>query len=70
MSKLTRFYLVAGFALTLVGLAINADWIRVRDFPAAFAALPIGASLLGMGVICRMLDRERERYDAEHPGRH
>ena len=37
---------------------------------ALYAALPVGASLLGMGVICRMLDRERERYNAEHPGRH
>jgi hypothetical protein len=70
MSKLTRFYLVTGLALMVVGLLINADVIRVGDAPAAYAALPIGTSLLGMGVICRMLDRERERFDAEHPGRH
>lgn len=70
MSKMTRFYLVTGLALVIVGLLINVDVIRVGELVALYAALPVGASLLGMGVICRMLDRERERYNAEHPGRH
>lgn len=70
MSKMTRFYLLTGLALVIAGLLINVDVVRVGDFPAAFAALPIGTSLLGMGLICRMLDRERERYNTEHPGRH
>jgi hypothetical protein len=70
MSKLTRFYLVSGLALVVVGLLINVDVIRAGEWVALYAALPIGASLLGIGAICRMLDRERERYEAEYPGRH
>lgn len=70
MSRMTRFYLVTGLALGIVGLLINAEVIRLGDHAALYAALPTGASLLGMGFICWMLDRERERYTAEHPGRH
>ncbi len=70
MSKLTRFYLVTGLILVITGVAINVDVLRVGQHPAWYATLPIGVSLLGIGAICRMLDRERTRYDVEHPGRH
>ncbi|MDW8307825.1 MAG: hypothetical protein RMK20_00475 [Verrucomicrobiales bacterium] len=67
---MTRFYLVTGLVLVILGFLLNAEVIRLGDNPAVYAALPTGTSLLGMGFICWMLDRERARYNAENPGRH
>ena len=66
MSKLTRLYLGLGLGFLVVGILFATDVLDPGDVPAFYVTLPLGAVFLGLFAICYMLDKESERYDAEH----
>ena len=65
MSTITKALLFLAIANLLAGFAFVTDLVSARGIADLYVTLPAGAIFSGLFMICRVLDKETARYNAE-----
>ena len=56
MTKLAKILLGLSIVCTVVGAAINLDWVHLGDITGFYAILPLGAVFFGLFLIVLILE--------------
>ncbi|HLX94179.1 MAG TPA: hypothetical protein VKU37_00385 [Verrucomicrobiae bacterium] len=70
MSRLTKILLALTIINFVPGLLFVSGLVGVGGFPGLYATFPIGATLYGLFLISRMLEKEVAAFDAEERAHH
>jgi hypothetical protein len=65
MSRLTKILLVLTIINFVPGVLFVSGMVGVGKFPGLYATFPVGATLYGLFLISRMLEKEVAAFDAE-----
>ena len=65
MSRLTKILLALTTINFVPGVLFVSGIVGVGRFPGLYATFPVGATLYGLCLISRMLEKEVAAYDAE-----
>ena len=70
MRRFTKVLLLLTLVTLPLGLLFLFGVINVENIPELYVVFPVGASLFGLFLICRLLEKEVAAFDAEqraHP---
>ncbi len=65
MSRLTKILLALTIINFVPGVLFVSGMVGVGRFPGLYATFPVGATLYGLFLISRMLEKEVAAFDAE-----
>ena len=65
MSRLTKILLALTIINFVPGVLFVSGVVGVGKFPGLYATFPVGATLYGLFLISRMLEKEVAAFDAE-----
>jgi hypothetical protein len=65
MSRLTEILLALTIVNFVSGVLFVSGMVGVGRFPGLYATFPVGATLYGLFLISRMLEKEVAAFDAE-----
>ncbi|HEV2437479.1 MAG TPA: hypothetical protein VG077_15920 [Verrucomicrobiae bacterium] len=65
MSRLTKMLLALTMINFVPGVLFVSGLVGVGRFPGLYATFPVGATLYGLFLISRMLEKEIAAFDAE-----
>jgi len=68
MSRLTKMLLALTIINFVPGVLFVSGMVSVGRFPGLYAMFPVGATLYGLFLISRMLEKEVAAFDAEKRG--